>query len=178
MYNEVNVTSYVTSVLRVRIKIYYINDAVRKIAVSVPEGSGLGSFSCLSAATFLVTMKFFYTAWWIFFSLPFFNKKKNLCEWWHFILVFTKKKFPHVFIVTAQKKPCLIIWPPYSIELFFVSKKKKIFPSPHKFFDSKIHRTFFIPKKILKKISPPPSFFEGRNPSNSEWNWCSLTPHV
>ncbi len=41
----------------------HANDVVRKTAVSVPEFSGLGSVRCLSAETFLVTMKLFYTAW-------------------------------------------------------------------------------------------------------------------
>ncbi len=69
-----------------------------------------------------------------------------------------KKKLPHAFIVIAQKKnPASVFYQSSPSNNFLFKEKKNLLAS--QIHNLKIHRTIFIPKKILKKISPPPIFF-------------------
>ncbi len=98
------------------------------------------------------------------------------------ITVFTKKKLPHVFVVTARTINAASLYDNLSPSNNFLLKK---IPSPHKYLDLKIIEYFLLVKKLVKKFCPLPFFGEGRkNSSNQESHWygliivCKLCPAI
>ncbi len=74
------------------------------------------------------------------------------------ITVFTEKKVTSRFYSYHSKKnPASVFYHQSPSNNFLFKEKKNLLAS--QIHNWKIHRTIFIPKKILKKISPPPIFF-------------------